>query len=443
MSDTWPPAERHWDRLAVAAIVLGAVARIVWTAFLHPPVDYVYSDMEGYVLRAQHLASGAPLTASDAFYPPGTQILLAIPLALFGPAAGPWVSAAVWCALSIATVFLSWRLARALLTPAAAALTAVLCAAWPLFITYGGYFTSETPALAFLVAALWAGVAATRRDGWAGLVLALSAGLLGGVATAVRPQLLVNMLILAVVVSIASRRRVAPVLGYLAGLLLVLALVVGHNSLATHRPTGLAMNGGLNFWFGHCEARHVTTFNEAGEQTADFTHPVPQLTGRGDDYVFRGREAWDEGFFLGLGRECIEQDGVRHLLRLGRNVLDMTATTMPWPQNESEGWSRDLVQVANVLYSVLLPWIVIEALFLLYRRRTAGEAFLLVNLACVVVVAVLLLGDPRVRTLYDVFGFALLAALLADRFRLDRPQVGSSDTWAATIRQPSANRTQV
>jgi hypothetical protein len=35
---------------------------------------------------------------------------------------------------------------------------------------------------------------------------------------------------------------------------------------------------------------------------------------------------------------------------------------------------------------------------------------------------VLAFGDPRYRTVYDVFGFALLGALLADRFCPDRPE---------------------
>jgi hypothetical protein len=45
--------------------------------------------------------------------------------------------------------------------------------------------------------------------------------------------------------------------------------------------------------------------------------------------------------------------------------------------------------------------------------------FLLLNLACAALLALLVVGDPRVRSVYDVFGLALLAALLADRFGLD------------------------
>lgn len=418
-------SERDWDRIAVIAIVLGAGLRILWVLVVHSPVDHVYSDMLGYVRRAQRFASGAPLTPDDAFFPPGTHVLLSIPLRLFGLDAGLWVAAVAWCSLSIATVYMSWRLARELLTPAAAALTAVLCAGWPLFITYGGYFTSETPALALLVAALWAGVAATRREGGSATSLALLSGLLGGTASAFRPQLLLNVVIMMVIVLLALRRRLAPIACFAAGLVAVLALVVVHNSVASNQVTGLATNGGINFWFGHCDARQVITVDAENRSTGGVRHPVPSQAGRPGDFVARDHEVWDEDYFLGLGWECVGQDGPKHVFRLARNVLDMTATTTPWPQNVDEGWPRDVVQAANLLYSVLLPWIVIEAVVLRSRRRrkgeSGGETFLLLHLACVVVVAVLVIGDPRVRAVYDVFGFALLSVLLADRLRLDGP----------------------
>ena len=420
--------QRRWDTIAVAAIALGAVLRIGWILVIHPPVHFVYSDMAGYVNRAERLASGGPLGPNDAFYPPGTQVLLAIPIKIFGAESGLWAAAVLWCALSIAVVWLSWRLARELLTPAAACITAVLCALSPLFITFGGYFTSETPALAFLLASLWLGTLATRRTGRETVILALLCGLSGGVATAVRPQLLINVVIMAVVVFFACRRALAPLAGVAIGLVTVLALVVVHNSMAANQLTGLATNGGLNFWFGHCDAKGVETFDGAGKRTAWFTHPVPYQLDRGGDYDYVNLDVWDEDFFYRLGMECITQDGAGHVTRLARNVLDMTATTVPFPQSDDDSVMRGVAKWANIAYAVLLPWLVIESFFLIYRRRRAGEpareAFLLVNLACVVVVAVLVLGDPRVRSVYDVFGLALLAALISDRFGLD----GSEET---------------
>ena len=422
--------ERDWDRLAILAVVLGSVLRVAWILFMHPPVDYVYSDMRGYVTRADNLATGGPLGPADAFYPPGTQMLLAIPLKIWGAGPGLWGAAIMWCALSCVTVWLCWRLARELLTPAAASLTAVLCAIWPLFITYGGFFTSETPALASLVASIWLGLLAIRQDSRVAIALALLAGLAGGAAVAIRPQLVFNVLILGVVVFVA-RKRALLLTCSIAGFAGVLVVIVMHNSIAAGQPTGFSTNGGLNFWFGHCDARQVTTFNAQGEQTGRFTHAVPDLTGRGENYVFQDANTWDDDFFYELGWECIQQDRQGHLLRLARNIIDMTATTVPFPQFQGGAWQRNVVQIANVLYSILLPWIVIESIFLIRRRRPlggSGEMFLLLNFACVAFVAVLYLGDPRVRTVYDVFGLALLATLLTDRLHLDRSDTGLTRT---------------
>ena len=433
--------ENRWDRRAVLAVAAGAVVRVVWILVIHPPMNFVHSDMRGYVTRAERLASGGPLGPNDAFYPPGTQMLLAIPLKVFGVEGGLWAAAVLWCALSIAAVWLSWRLARELLTPEAAAITAVLCASWPLFISYGGYFTSETPALAFLLAALWLGVLATRRAGSPAVLLAMLSGLSGGVAVAIRPQLLLNIVIVAAVVLLVFRKRIAPFASLGAGLFAVLFMVVVHNTIATGQPTGLATNGGLNFWFGHCEVGKVTTYNSSGEQTAWFEQSVPDQLGRGGEFVFNGIDVWDDGFFYQLGWDCIEQDKQAHVFRLARNILDMTATSVPFPQSDTPGWARDLVQAANVTYAVLLPWFVIESLFMVVRRRRAGqpmgEAFLLLNLACAAVVAVVILGDPRVRSVYDVFGLALLAALMADRLHL-----GSAATQNQAL-PPSSGSTTV
>src|ERR687890_1208353 len=108
---------------------------------------------------------------------------------------------------------------------------------------------------------------------------------------------------------------------------------------------------------------------------------------------------------------------------LAGTVLNMTATTVPWPQSNGGG-QRTVVQVSNLAYSLLLPLIVIYSVFVIRRRPSgwsSGETVLLLQLACLLVVAIFFFGDPRVRSTYDVFGLALLAARIADRLSLDEP----------------------
>jgi hypothetical protein len=110
----------------LVSILAGAIIRVVWGLVIHPPLDFLYSDMGSYVERAQRLATAAGLQRPDAFFPPGTHILLAAPMTLFGTErVGLWGGAVLWCLLSAVIPFFAWRLARLLLNPPAAALTAL------------------------------------------------------------------------------------------------------------------------------------------------------------------------------------------------------------------------------------------------------------------------------------------------------------------------------
>jgi 4-amino-4-deoxy-L-arabinose transferase-like glycosyltransferase len=422
----------RWDRIALASVLAGGIVRIIWGLVIHPPFDYLYSDMGAYVERAQRLAAGAGLQRSDALFPPGTHILLAAPMTLFGTErAGLWAGAVLWCALSAAIPLFAWRLARLLLTPAAAALTALFCAFWPLYITYGGYFTSETPSLAFLLASLWAGYRAGRLSGSQAGWLGLAAGMLGGVAVANRPQLILNLAVLAVPMLFRLRRQTLTLIGIVAGSALILAGTVLHNSAAAGKPTGLSENAGLNFWIGHCDVHDVTTVDPTRNITFTFANPVWTQLGRGGTYYFEGRLVWEQRFFYQMGLRCIERDGLGHVRVMATNVLNMSATTVPWPQVNEDG-QRGVVRLSNLAYSLLLPLIVLDSIFVLIRRpasgRSSGEAVILLHLACALLVAIFFFGDPRVRSSYDVFGLALLAARVVDRFGLEESRSKPADS---------------
>ena len=416
----------RWDRIALGSILAGVIIRVVWGLVIHPPLDFLYSDMGSYIERAQRLAAGGPLWRIDAFHPPGTHMLLAAPMKLFGTgSAGLWAGAVLWCVLSSLIPLFTWRLARLLLTPAAAALSAAFSAFWPLHITYGAFFTSEIPSLALMVAALWAGYRAIREQGKLAFGLGLLAGVLAGAAIGSRPQWILNLMVLAVPLLLRFRRQAAVVAGIVIGTTVVLGGVLLHNSVVAGKLTGLSENSGVNFWMGHCDVRTVTTNDPRQNVFFTFSLPVAIQLERGGIYNFNGRLAWDQSFFYRIGLQCIRRDGLDHIRILVRNTLDMTATTIPWPQVDGENGQRSVVQASNLVYALLLPWIVIESVFLIRRRhatgRPSGELIMLAHLACVVLVAILYFGDPRLRTPYDVFGLSLLAALIADRFGFDKP----------------------
>ena len=197
--------------------------------------------------------------------------------------------AVLWCALSAAIPFFAWRLARLLLTPPAAALTALFCAFWPLYITYGGTSPPKRPpcvSARFLWAGYRAGQLSGREAGWLGL----AAGLLGGVAVANRPQLILNLAVLVVPLLFRLRRQALALAGIVAGSALILAGTALHNSAAAGKPHRLSENAGLNFWIGHCDVHDVTTVDPARNITFQFANPVwMQLGGAAPT---TSRDAW-------------------------------------------------------------------------------------------------------------------------------------------------------
>ena len=144
--------------------------------------------------------------------------------------------------------------------------------------------------LAFLLASLWAGYRAGqlsgRKAGWLGL----AAGLLGGVAVANRPQLILNLAVLVVPLLFRLRRQALALAGIVAGSALILAGTALHNSAAAGKPTGLSENAGLNFWIGQCDVHDVTTVDPVKNITFQFGNPVwAQLGGAAPT---TSRDAW-------------------------------------------------------------------------------------------------------------------------------------------------------
>ncbi|MDP9183004.1 MAG: glycosyltransferase family 39 protein [Actinomycetota bacterium] len=411
--------------MALAGVVVGAGTRIWWVLVAHRPFDYVYSDMEGYVSRATRLAGGGPLVRGDAFFPPGTHLLLSIPYAVFGnDRAGDWAAAALWALLSALVPLLGWRLAKRYLSDRSAALVGLVIGLWPVSVTYGGYFLSETPATVALLALLLAlparGVPELRKR--RALVLGVTAGLV----LAVRPQFGLNVVLIAVVLLARHAPRNALAVALL-GLAIPVTATVAYNSAAAGRPVAFSENAGFNFFQGHCTARRVET-GRPGSTSMVFASTVAVEHRRGRDYVFPDHLAWDQAFFVREGLGCIRREGLSHVKTVLVNVSDLGVTAVPWPQS-TEHTTRTVVKLTNIAYASLLPSVLVFAAALAIRRRRVeplleSPAALVAHVLVVLALAVVFYGDPRFRAPYDVLGLVLIAYLI------ERP-------WGAPRREPS------
>ena len=418
-----------WENFARISILVGAVIRAAWVLVLHSPVDNIYSDSKTYVDTATHLATLLTPERFDAFYPPGTRALLAVPLALLGPGRdGLNAAALLWFALSALTPYFMWRYLRLIVNRPAAAIGAALCALWPLQIAFAGFFISETPGLAFLVLSLWLAESAARR---LSVREGLLAGLAGGVAAAFRPAFALNVILGAVPVVRRWRLGGAPVAALAGGALLVLALVVAHEAWVVGRVVGVSENSGLTFYLGHCDIRRVTT-GTPETLTYTFQTPVATQLNRGTDVSFPDHQIWDQDFFYAQGLQCIANDGLAHVRVILRSIYDMGLSTIPWPPANDEGL-KQVAAFTNVFYVLALPFIVWGAIRLIRRYWASGggrgELMLLGQLALALVTAVVYFGDPRFRIPFDVFALGLVGSLVADRLLLRALGLTSAATY--------------
>ena len=165
---------------------LALLTRLVWVLVVHPPGNYVFSDMNMYVKRATDLAvhgprSGVRDLAWQAF---GTHYLLAGVFKIFGPGAPYRAAAVVWGLLGAAAVPLTYLLAcRVLPTARLAAIAGVLALVWYPNLSTTGFFLSETPFLcAQLLSAYW--LVRVVQEG----KMAWAAGVASALCFMLRPQ---------------------------------------------------------------------------------------------------------------------------------------------------------------------------------------------------------------------------------------------------------------
>ncbi|WP_270936644.1 glycosyltransferase family 39 protein [Falsiroseomonas oryzae] len=247
----------EWSRreaLVLAAILLLAAAMRVGAAVAVPsPLE---SDYLGYWNLAGHLAAGRGLILEDgkptAFLSIGYPIFLAGFFVLFGTSIA--VVKAVNVVLGIAAVLFAYLAARAMFrSPWAAALGALILAAYVEASVYGAYVAKENLMVFLLMAQLVLAAHAGAGGAWRVLNPVLF-----GVATGwlvVTGNAAISFLPGFVAIAFFARgAAVAPTLRYfvLAGLVgaLTIAPVVVRNHLA-FGGWGVNNNGGFNLYLGN------------------------------------------------------------------------------------------------------------------------------------------------------------------------------------------------
>jgi 4-amino-4-deoxy-L-arabinose transferase-like glycosyltransferase len=401
-------AQRSVPALAGGVFLLALVVRLIYVWAYNRPGDFVFSDMWVYDHRARNLLSGE-LSAWDTFTPVGYPAFVALVYWLSAKSA--LVVGLLQALLGAATAGLITLLtARTFASYVLAAAIGVLCALHVPGVFYTGFLLTETLFSFLLVSACFALVTSIDRGSLVGYAIT---GLLLGAGATVRPNLLLFLPFVPVIVRVASsggwRSTRVPLALLFAALLVPTGAAALHNSRLLGRPASLGTNGGLNFYLNLAEVRGVRFTDQRGTHRIT---PLPNLHRYPNEQAVTA-PLYDDAHYYARGLALIREKPAR-LWRTVRNLPEAAGIGLQgyWPGLDDEPLTRRHRKI--FFYVCLLPSLAGIVLLGFRRRWAARENLGLVVCAALVlsslVTVLFFLGDPRMRVPFDPLAMLLAAA---------------------------------
>jgi hypothetical protein len=422
------PARKGVEAIAWAAFFLAFGVRLAWVLAVQSPHGAIYSDMAGYVTRANELLAGQ--TSGDprmlAFYPWGTHVILAGLFSLFGKTSLVGIGVVQSLVGAIPAPFCALAVARLVPGRIAAAVCGFGMALWHPHITYSAFFMSEVWFTTAIVLASW--LFLRHLEGKRG---ALGSGLALALAFAIRPQVILTagVVVLALLPGevrklrdrrlrslrrawlVRRARRALP-----GALLAVLPLVItlAGSAVRLHRLSGhwgmISENGPVQKLFADTDVGKIeSTWTYDGRSFSAWFSPGSKHPLKPSDVVrFDGYIA-DPQILERIRLERLR--GVTLDVRLRRlydNAKFLVFKTYPNPEQDfmrdpKRAWLQRNFRLATVN---LLPLAACGALVI--RRKRAGM-IVDANLFTIVFVAAFYYAEARYRVPYDPF--LLIAAV--------------------------------
>lgn len=404
--------------------LLALVIRLVWNLGLHPPRNFIDSDMLSYWEQSTAMLKAPWARDGNAvFFPYGTALLLSVVRGLFGRdnhLALAIVFAGLGTALVPLVYFLAERLTGAWLMARVAAL--ITCFYYP-FISYGGYYLSELPFTVCVTATALYSLRlvdrGSKRDAWwTGLAIAAGAMF--------RPQMLTVVPLLFVVWVWRRREWMRFRFAHWVRVVFPVVVMVVISMMRFHYHTGrwglISGNADLNYAFARCHASTIES--RAPRYRASYSPPpfgyLEYRENRRPPTWIRLDPAfgptlkvqgplWTPETFAGLTQKCVEKTGYERQLRyVLMHIVMMWGYNNAWPDS-GEGAIRFVMLIALGLHNafLLLPMGVMFVAAL--RRRFVRYAVLGVHFVGLLVLALIYFGDVRYRIPYD--GLAIVLGL--------------------------------
>jgi hypothetical protein len=466
------PASPSWivrHRWPLGITALAIATRVLWTVIIHPPSQFIYSDMAAYVARAQRLAAdpGGGPWGDEVFFPWGTHYLLAALLRLFGATIEAKSVAVAWGLLNAAIAPLAYFMAgrlhggpswsreehgvgqtmsaasaeeRGLTNATARAAGALLVIYYPV-IAYAGYFLSESPFALCLTLTAFLGLRLVDHGRVRDAALF---GIVAAVGFAVRSQIAAGLALL-FVFAVARRSLFPARLGWrhLAAVALPLALVAGYSSWLSNEHTQklspVPQNNALNRAFGRCHAYEISSRDASfgppafgalyRNELKDPNALIKLAPAIKDKLHVKGRMS-DQQLLNGLADECTEKTTFRRqAYYAATHVILLWGYHVAWPdmalpifKRHMRGWTR------AHLIAFCAPCLVGMAMGV--HRRWPRHGILGLLLWSMLAVMMLYMGEVRMRIPYDTLSIVLAldvyarAALLISAWWRARRQSG-------------------
>jgi hypothetical protein len=409
--------------VAVGVFLLAFAVRLAWILRVQSPLDAVYSDMGGYVDRAEallaHKMPADPRVLS--IYPPGTHSILALEFLVLGRDSRQAIAIAHALVGAVAAPCMAVLTVRLVPSLAAATLVGMLVALWYPHVAFTAFFLSEVWFSAAISLHAWLSIRDWRRP-----PAQLAVGLTAAIAFCIRPQFLMTwgLELGARGLRLAWRRGVGDAVRRLAWFVVPLALTIAVTSVRFHRLSGhwglIAESAGNRLWADTdvCQI-NSTWVTPTGETWSYWFSPPSKPARKPSDSVHFNGFIVDPVILDGIRRERLR--GVSWRQRLERKVGNMTllvAGNLPWPESNYRDppWRAMLQRsFADALLFGVIP---LSVLGLVLGRRNRTMLIVAANLATVVVAAALFFGEARYNVPYAPF--ALLLAVVGLYEVLDR-----------------------
>jgi hypothetical protein len=427
--------------IAIGVLILAFAVRLAWDLYVQSPIHAVFTDMGGYVDRAQWLVDHAPPDDPRAltFYPYGAHALFALEFFFLGrnsAVAIGVVHALVGAVPAACMVPLTLRFVPSRF---AAALVGVVIAFWQPQVVYAGFFMSEI----WFCAAIALHAMITVRGGKRGGPLLL-VGILSAVAFVVRPQFLVTWFVDAArhVLGWLRRRRPREAARVFAWLAVPMVAALAVSSVRLYRLTGhfglISDNANLNRLFGDTDVCRVDAswITPSGGQWGWWFGPpakpgpcTPERTVSYQGYM--GDAKILSAFRRDRLRGVSSIDRVENALH---NVSLLAVGNPLFPESAYQGirWRR--VLSATFATATLFAVLPLCAIGLVLGRRDRLKIVTLANFAAGIVGSALYYGESRYRVPYDPFAILFAVVGVYEMGRYVAQLTGFLRRWARRVR---------